>query len=86
MLETQDAKEVYWHSRRGMLELDLMLVPFVEQQYEQMSEADKAIYRDLLTGEDTDIFAWLMLRSRPESDDINDMVQRIVRHARSKKA
>lgn len=86
MLETQEAKKVYWHSRRGMLELDLMLVPFVEQKYEQLPEADRAIYRDLLSCEDTDIFEWLMQRGRPERDDLYDMVQRIVQLARTKKA
>ena len=28
-----EVKRLYWHSRRGMWELDQLLVPFVEEQY-----------------------------------------------------
>jgi antitoxin CptB len=59
-----DAQRVYWHSRRGMLELDLVLMPFAEQVYPTLDEATRARYRDLLACEDTDIFAWLVHDAR----------------------
>ncbi len=81
MLGDTDARRVYWHSRRGMLELDLMLVPFVEQQYSGLSEADQQAYRALLECEDTDIYAWMMQRGEPEEVSLRPIVQRIVQHA-----
>lgn len=80
--EETDAKRVYWHSRRGMLELDLILVPFVEQQYRQLNDADKTAYKSLLECEDADIYAWLMSRGQPDSGPLEAMVQRIVQHAK----
>lgn len=76
-----EARRVYWHSRRGMLELDLILVPFVEQQYSSLSEADQQAYQALLACEDTDIYAWMMQRSQPEEESLRPIVQRIVQHA-----
>lgn len=83
MASNSDARRVYWHSRRGMLELDLILVPFVEQQYSSLSEAEQQAYRSLLECEDTDIFAWMMQRSEPEEESLRPIVQRIVQHAKS---
>ncbi|MFK7733439.1 MAG: succinate dehydrogenase assembly factor 2 [Pseudomonadales bacterium] len=81
MASDVEARRVYWHSRRGMLELDLILVPFVEQQYSSLDEADQQAYRALLECEDTDIYAWMMQRSEPDEESLRPIVQRIVQHA-----
>ena len=84
MLQNPESKKVYWHSRRGMLELDLILVPFVEQEYEKLSPSLQQVYKDLLSSEDTDLFSWFIQRNTPEQQDLNDMVQRIVHHAKTR--
>ena len=33
MVEEVELNRLYWHSRRGMLELDVLLVPFVKEVY-----------------------------------------------------
>ena len=48
-----------WHSRRGMLEIDVMLMPFTENQYLTLSPGDQLAYRRLLDCEDQDIWEWL---------------------------
>ncbi|WP_158774369.1 FAD assembly factor SdhE [Cobetia sp. L2A1] len=70
-------KRLHWHSRRGMWELDLLLLPFLEQRYDALSDQDKAIYVDLLAEEDQDLFVWLMKRNpsgNPEYQRLIDMV------------
>ena len=49
-------KEIYWRSRRGMLELELRLVPFVRDCFESLSEAEQAVYVEMLAEEDWQIF------------------------------
>ena len=46
-------------SRRGLLELDLFLVPFVEACYEGLAAGLQRDYDELLLEEDTDILDWL---------------------------
>lgn len=53
-------KEIRWAARRGMLELDLILIPFIEEHYESMSPADQACLDTLLQEPDPLLFAWLM--------------------------
>jgi len=77
----EELNRLFWHSRRGMLELDLLLVPFVREAYPRLDEADQARYRTLLGCEDQDLFAWFMQRSQPEDDDLRAIVRLILQHA-----
>lgn len=76
-----ERKRLYWHSRRGMWELDLLLIPFLEQRYDNLGAEDRAVFRQLITEEDQDLFAWLMRREWPEDDARRRLVKMIVSHA-----
>jgi antitoxin CptB len=67
-----------WHSRRGMLELDLILGPFVKQHYPSLSAENQARYRRLLECEDQDLFAWFMGRVKPRDEELTDIVEQIL--------
>ncbi|WP_150302734.1 FAD assembly factor SdhE [Pseudomonas saliphila] len=71
-------KRLYWHSRRGMLELDVLLLPFLEEAYRDLEDADKDRYRMLLECEDQDMFGWFMQRSEPEDADLKRIVRMIL--------
>jgi len=51
---------VRWACRRGMLELQVLLQPFVENFYQEMSDEDKTVFIRLLECEDPELFAWFM--------------------------
>ena len=82
-IETE-VKRLYWHSRRGMWELDQLLVPFIEERYLQLDAADRERYRLLLDCEDQDIFAWFMRRSEPGNPDLQRIVELVLDHAKPK--
>lgn len=73
-----DFKRLYWHSRRGMLELDVLLIPFLEEAFMGLAEADQARYRKLLECEDTDMFSWFMQREIPQDPDHARIVKMIL--------
>jgi antitoxin CptB len=77
--DNSDFNRLWWHSRRGMLELDVLLIPFLEQVYRDLPASDQANYAKLLTCEDTDMFEWFMQRSRPEDPDLQSIVDLILR-------
>ncbi|MBL4834918.1 MAG: succinate dehydrogenase assembly factor 2 [Pseudomonas sp.] len=78
MLADVEMKRLYWHSRRGMLELDVLLVPFLEEAYSDLDAEDKLRYRKLLESEDQDMFGWFMQRSEPDDPDLKRMVRMIL--------
>lgn len=69
---------LFWHSRRGMLELDCLLVPFLKEAWRSLSREDQLRYEKLLTCEDQDMFAWFMGKSVPEDADLARIVKIIV--------
>lgn len=71
-------KRLYWHSRRGMLELDVLLLPFLEEAYADLEDGDKARFRQLLECEDQDMFVWFMQRAEPDDPDLKRIVRMIL--------
>jgi len=70
-----DIKRLWWGSRRGMLELDLILMPFLENVYPGLAQAAKEDYWALLEEQDQDIYAWCMRRDEPEKPEIQRIVE-----------
>ena len=80
MDERADFNRLCWHSRRGMLELDLILEPFVKQCFRELSPADQQRYRNLLESEDQDLFSWFMGRVKPQDEELAIIVERILEY------
>ncbi|MEZ9538991.1 succinate dehydrogenase assembly factor 2 [Shewanella sp. 10N.286.51.B8] len=59
-MELMNIARVRWACRRGMLELDVLFQPFVEQHYQALADKDKQTFIDLLACEDPELFAWFM--------------------------
>ena len=78
--QAAENRRVCWHSRRGMLELDLVLSPFAKEVYPTLSATLQAQYRKLLACEDVDLFAWFMRRSKPEDKELSDIVEFVLSH------
>ena len=70
-----------WASRRGMLELDLILTPFVENVYDTLSKDDQLRFEVLLECEDQTLFMWFMQREYP-SDPNMERIIKIIRDSR----
>ena len=78
MVEEVEINRLYWHSRRGMLELDVLLVPFTKEVYATLNQVDRDLYVRLLTCEDQDMFGWFMQRSEPDDADLRRIVRMIL--------
>ncbi|MGH1485898.1 MAG: succinate dehydrogenase assembly factor 2 [Cellvibrionaceae bacterium] len=80
-----EKNRLLWASRRGMLELDLILAPFVEDVYPTLDAGDQKLYEQLLEEQDQDLFTWFLKRQDPENTDLLRIVN-IIREATTKNA
>jgi antitoxin CptB len=78
MYTAEDVRRLTWQSRRGMLELDMLFVPFMERAFSELSDLDKDIFVRLLACEDQDLFVWLMRRGKSEDQQLQSMVELIL--------
>lgn len=72
-----------WACRRGMLELDVLLEPFVDEAYDALSTENKVAFQRLLACEDPDLFAWFMGHKVCEDQALNTIVQIILNRVKA---
>ncbi len=70
-------KKLLWHSRRGMWELDILLLPFAETCLPTLPLASQQVYERLLAEEDQDLFACLVDRVEHPDPELREMVAQI---------
>ncbi len=63
-----------------MLELDLLLVPFTHEVFDDLTNDEQLLYRGLLQLEDQDIYALLMRSDHPESGKYQPITSKILAH------
>ncbi len=66
-----------WRCRRGMLELDLLLQPFVEKTYDSLSAEDQHKFHLLLDLQDQELLECLMLQIPPQDESLNDIISQV---------
>lgn len=76
-------QRLYWHSRRGMLELDLLLLPFVTEVFDTLDTEEQLLYQDLLAEEDQDLWHWLLERGEPSEARFSPLIARILAHRKN---
>ena len=84
MLTEDDIRRLKWRSRRGMLELDVLLEPFTSEALPELSEQDQQTYVQLLECEDPDLFSWFMSDRRPADPALGRMVDLVLEYGRYK--
>ncbi len=76
------SSRIRWACRRGMLELDLILMRFLDEAFDTLSDDDKQRFIALLGHEDPEIFSWLMGKEPPSDVELQSIVSKIRSHVR----
>lgn len=77
-----DHRRMCWASRRGMLELDLILEPFVRERYASLDAPDRERYQRLMGCQDQELFGWFLKREPPDDPELAAIVGVILDHVR----
>ena len=65
MIDPAVMNRLRWHCRRGMLELDAWLAPFLEGVVPGLTADEQQAFVRLLEAEDDDLYGWLTGRENP---------------------
>jgi antitoxin CptB len=68
-----------WACRRGMLELDVLFMPFVDQAYDGLTTEQQKIFERLLECDDPELFAWFMGHEECKDAELASMVKLILK-------
>jgi antitoxin CptB len=78
MALAQNKARLRWACRRGMLELDVLFMPFVEHAYDDLSDQQKIAFERLLEQDDPELFAWFMGHEQCQDEELAAMVKLIL--------
>lgn len=70
---------LYWQCRRGMRELDLLLIMFLDQGYQALDVKYHPWFEKLLETPDPLLLEWLMGRDTPKDRELYHVTQEIRR-------
>lgn len=73
-----------WACRRGMLELDLILEPYVLERFDHADPEEQRKFIKLLECSDQDLFDWFLKKSDPNDAEISSMITLLLQHAHAK--
>lgn len=68
---------VRWRCRRGMLELDLILLRFVDEHYAKLPLAEQQIFEDLLQLQDDELLAMISAGGEIREQRFVSLVERL---------
>ena len=72
-----DKSRLIWASRRGMLELDILLSNFVANEFDNLNTDQQRQYQQFLEEEDQDLFDWLLQKRCPDNPQHQSIIQLI---------
>lgn len=75
LTEEEKLNRMRWRSRRGMLELDLMMLPFFDEEYRTLPPNRQIAFQRLLEQEDPDLWTWFSQKGEPDDPDLRDLVK-----------
>lgn len=73
-----EVRRLRWQCRRGMLELDHLLLRFLDLGYTDLDTRRRGEFTALLRQQDQDLSDWFMGRSEPEDPRVASLVRHVV--------
>ncbi len=82
--EEEELNRLRWRSRRGMLELDLLLLPFFDEVYRDLETTDQATFQRLLEQDDPDLWLWFSQKDKSTDPELQGLVEMILSRVQPK--
>jgi len=70
-----------WSCRRGMLELDVLLINFLNEAYLSLTAAEQNAFKEVLSLSDQTLYEWLTGNVSAENSPYFPMINKIRAHA-----
>jgi len=73
-VENPPKSKLYWRCRRGMKELDLVMLRYLDHHYDAAPESERQAFIAMLDVQDPELWAWLTGRERPADPAMADVL------------
>lgn len=73
-MENPPKSKLYWRCRRGMKELDIVMLRYLDHHYDAASEAERQAFIALLDVQDPQLWSWVTGREQPQDPVMADVL------------
>ena len=77
-LSELELNRLRWRSRRGMLELDLLLLPFFDEVFAELESDEQQAFTKLLEQEDPELFRWFSRKGESDDPALAALIEKIL--------
>lgn len=77
-LSELELNRLRWRSRRGMLELDLLLLPFYDEVFTDLEPDEQQAFIKLLEQDDPDLLQWFSRKGESDDPELAALVEKIL--------
>ena len=77
MSDTYSLSKLRWHCRRGMRELDVLMLRYLDDSFELATATEQQGFVDLLALEDPILFAYVVGREEPQDENLQKLLEKI---------
>lgn len=77
MTDERRLERLRWRSRRGLLELDVVLKDFLDRRYSGLTPDEQKAFETLLTMPDETLLAYVQGKQNPPEKELMQIVQKI---------
>ena len=81
-MDRENLARLRWRCRRGLRELDVLLMRYLEREFETALRSAQAAFESLLSAEDPEILDLLAGRLVADDAALNAVVQRLLANSR----
>lgn len=74
-----ETSRLRWQCRRGMRELDELLLRYLDARYESADNNEKAAFHAVLALSDPELNGYLLQRQSPSSESIERVIEHILK-------
>ena len=78
-----DMGRLRWRCRRGMRELDQLLLAYLERGYDTADQVERAVFERLLDLPDPELWGYFTQREHPAEPELGALIDRILAVART---
>ena len=78
MSDDAELRRLRWRCRRGMRELDQLMLRYLDGRWPSADEAERAVFLRLLDTEDDKLWRWFMGRESPQEAELDVLVRTII--------
>ncbi|HIH2763269.1 MAG TPA: FAD assembly factor SdhE [Candidatus Azoamicus sp.] len=77
MFKKENLYRLYSNCRRGMLELDMILINFLEKEYLNLDNKVLSEFSELLNESDNNLQNWIVKEKNYDGKKFNDIIKKI---------